>query len=119
MGLRWAIVEKWNAHAGVRQDLFGIIDIIALDPKRGVVGIQCCGVDFSNHLAKITRERSQNARDWLSAPGAYLELWSWSKVRGSPLRGWHIVDENVEETWALRIQKITLTDLSDVPSRAS
>ena len=27
------IVERWNAFAKIRQDLFGIIDILAIDTK--------------------------------------------------------------------------------------
>lgn len=49
-GRKCAIVEKWNAYAGplgIRQDLFGIIDVIALDPQRGVVGVQSCGSNFA------------------------------------------------------------------------
>ena len=44
-----AIVERFNQYAGEfgrREDLFGIIDILVLDPERGVVGIQACGQDF-------------------------------------------------------------------------
>jgi|TARA_R110000787_G_scaffold208328_1_gene318263 hypothetical protein len=34
------IVERWNAWAKIRQDLFGIIDILAIDSKGNTVGIQ-------------------------------------------------------------------------------
>ncbi|MHB1530468.1 MAG: hypothetical protein ACYCXT_13820 [Acidiferrobacteraceae bacterium] len=34
------VVEKWNPHAGVRQDLFGIIDVLAVGPG-GVLAVQC------------------------------------------------------------------------------
>src|SRR3954470_16685185 len=84
MGRVCAIVEKWNQHVGpygIRQDLFGIIDVIALDPQRGVVGIQSCGSNFSEHVHKFQNERAQECIDWLSTPGTVLELWGWRKVK--------------------------------------
>jgi len=79
-----AIVEKWNSFVGphgIRQDLFGIIDVIALDPERGVVGVQSCGSSFSEHLDKLLNERTQECIDWLETPGTVLELWGWRKVK--------------------------------------
>jgi len=100
------IVEKWNAFAGphgIRQDLFGIIDIIALDPERGVVGVQCCSGGFASHYKKITEERAQETIDWLQTPGAVLEIWSWRKLKlkrgGKAMR------------WKPKIVEITLKDL--------
>lgn len=80
-GCPCAIVEKWNAHARIRQDMFGIIDIIALDPARGVVGVQCTGNDFSGHFRKITEEKAKESLQWLETPGTVLELWAWRKVK--------------------------------------
>ena len=96
-GLICGIVERFNRFGGphgVRQDLFGIIDIIALNHGLrssnstklfggGVVGIQSCGTAFSEHFKKITVEKAQEARDWLLTPGTSLELWGWRKVRKS------------------------------------
>lgn len=100
-----AIVERWNAYAGphgLRQDLFGIIDVLALDPERGVVGIQSCGSDFAAHYRKLTEERAQELSDWLSTPGTSLELWSWRKVKLQ--RGGKAV------RWSPRIEKVVLAD---------
>lgn len=80
-GLECAIVEKWNAFAKRRQDMFGIIDIIALDPVRGVIGVQSTGTDFSGHHKKLTEDKAQECINWLSTPGANLELWGWRKVK--------------------------------------
>lgn len=92
------IVERFNQYAGpfgVRQDLFGIIDIIALDPERGVVGIQACGQDFAKHIRTITEEKAQESIDWLETKirchqcgilttATMLELWGWRKVKLRP-----------------------------------
>ena len=106
-----AIVEKWNQYAGphgIRQDLFGIIDILALDPERGVVGVQACGTDFSSHVTKLTQERTQECIDWLSTPGTRLELWGWRKLKlkkgGKAMR------------WTPRVREFTMEDFTEVES---
>ena len=96
--LRTAIVEKYNVHAfrpnggrGVRQDLFGIVDILSLQPGRGFVGIQVCGADFSEHVKKLTVEKSPECLSWLLTPGGFLELWGWRKLlvkRGGKAKKW-------------------------------
>lgn len=101
-----AIVERWNAYAGehgIRQDLFGIIDVLALDPERGVVGVQSTGLDFAAHFRTLTQERVQEVTDWLRTPGTLLELWGWRKVKLH--RG------GKAERWQPRIRVITLEDL--------
>ena len=104
-GARCAVVEKWNAYAGEhgkRIDLFGIIDILALDPS-GVIGIQSCGSDFAKHVEKIMVEHSQETLDWLSTPGTRLQLWGWRKIKlqkgGKAMR------------WSARVKEFTLEDL--------
>lgn len=99
------IVEKWIQHAGphgIRKDLFGIIDVLCLDPQRGIVGVQSCGSSFSAHRRKLTVEKYQETRDWLEA-GGKLELWGWRKVKVK--RGGKAV------RWQPRIESITLEDL--------
>jgi hypothetical protein len=83
-GLVCAIVEKFNPYAGahgIRQDLFGIIDVLALDPQLGVIGVQSTGTDFAGHKRKLLEDRYQECLDWLSTPGTQLELWGWRKVK--------------------------------------
>ena len=78
------VVERFNPYGGthgIRVDLFNIIDIIALDPERGVIGIQACGSDFAAHKKKILVEKYQETSDWLNTPGTSLELWGWRKLR--------------------------------------
>lgn len=108
-GLRCAIVEKWNAFIprpgggmGIRQDMFGIIDIIALDFDRGVVGVQSTGQDFAGHHRKLTHEKARYCRDWLRTPGTHLELWGWRKLK--KVRGKKAV------VWKPRIRIYTLDD---------
>lgn len=105
-GLVCAIVEKWNQYAGphgIRQDLFGIIDVLALGPE-GVIGVQSCGNAFSDHWKKLTVERAEETSAWLSTPSCTLELWAWRKVKLK--RG------GLAVRWEPRVQVITLDDVS-------
>lgn len=114
-GLECAIVEKYvgvvsrkssdggeSKRLGFRQDLFGIIDIIALGPS-GVIGVQSCGDSFSQHWNKLTIDKYQETHNWLSTPGCTLELWAWRKIKAK--RG------GKAEIWAPRVVEITMADL--------
>lgn len=99
-GYTSAIVEKWNSHTRTRHDLFGIIDIIALDPKNGVIGVQSTGSAFSEHYKKLTEEKATETRQWLETPGTQLVLIGWRKVK--KVRGGKVM------VWKPRILNITL-----------
>ena len=74
---------------GKRQDLFGFIDIVAIDPVDGIIGIQSCGQDFSDHIHKMMEERNEQMFEWLKH--AKVELWGWRRVklkRGSAAVRW-------------------------------
>ena len=105
-GVICAVVERFNPHVGehgIRQDLFGIIDIIALDPIRGVVGIQACSQSSASHLRKLKEEKSQECIDWLSTPGTKLEVWCWRKLKlkrgGKAMRWTPKITELSKKKW--------------------
>lgn len=120
-GFRCAIVERWNQyggplispkcpicgqgpkHRGVRNDLFEIIDVVALS-SAGIVGIQCCsGSGYQAHIRKMTIEKAGESVDWLKTPGCTLELWAWRRVKVK--RG------GKAEHWKPRIRIITIEDV--------
>ena len=79
-GYGWTaqVVERWNPHAGIRQDLFGGIDILAMTDG-GLVGIQACaGSGVASHLDKLAGE--PRMAEWLGT-GARLEVWGWRKTK--------------------------------------
>lgn len=78
MGWTSQIVEKWNVHAKVRQDLFGCIDLIVLDGQPGgPLGVQVCA--GSSHAARRTKALAEpRLAAWLAAP-ARFEVWSYAK----------------------------------------
>lgn len=81
LGRICGIVEKFQQYGGkfgIRQDLFGFIDIIAIDEFQGIVAIQSTGQDWSGHIKKIM-ELEEIVIKWLHH--APLELWAWRKVK--------------------------------------
>ncbi len=123
------ICERFLAHAGkaipvkgnprlrrktgVRKDLFGIIDLIALRPvyetlkvtlngmeqikdieyainppllySHELVGIQCFGRDFAEHKRKVLA--SKFAPLWLDSGNA-IELWGWRQLKDGNNKVW-------------------------------
>lgn len=116
-GLIADVVEHWNPYVkrpggvpGVRQDLFGIIDVLALDPQRGVVGIQCTtGGCMPEHRRKLLGTHAQMTRYWLMTPGAVLELWGWRKIKKKSAYGGY----TRQKVWEPRIEIVTLEMLDE------
>ena len=70
------VVEHWNPHARVRHDLFGFIDVLALDGE-STIGIQATSTsNLSSRLAKIHEHRHK--QPWLEA-GNRILVWGWAK----------------------------------------
>lgn len=105
------VVERWNPHVRIRQDLFGVVDLIAIVPPElmhgyvdaegntlmrsgAILAIQC-GVNTSGqhaaHRDKILAE--PRAKAWVDA-GGRLELWSWAKQG----------DRGKVKRWQLRVE---------------
>jgi hypothetical protein len=95
------VVERWQQHARVRIDLFGFIDVIAMDKGR-IIGIQCCA--YSGHAAhknKILTDCRDVARRWIRN-GGEIQLWSWKKVT-----------VGARQRWINRTEVITLRDFDE------
>jgi len=104
-GYQAGVVERWLRYAGEfgkRQDLFGIIDILATTPDT-TLGVQSCGNSFAKHYRKLTNEEVDGSYKWLICPHRKLEIWSWRKVKKR--RGGKVM------VWRPRIVEITLEDL--------
>lgn len=85
-------VESFNPYAGPfgqRKDLFGFIDLITIDPTKGIVAVQSFGEAWSSHVKKLQEERNEEMYEWLRH--AKLELIGWRKVlvkRGGKAKRW-------------------------------
>jgi len=105
------VVERFNQFAGphgIRQDLFGFIDLIALEPARGIIGVQCCA--RSGHAAHRTKIlENEIAPEWL-ATGGRIEIWSWAKQKVK--RG------GKAERWTPKVEEITAASFPAVAAGA-
>lgn len=79
MGYQAQVVEKWNAFAKIRIDLFGCIDIVAVRPGVPVLGVQC--TSHSNISSRVEKSLVLGQM-WLSTGHAQLEVWAWRKLKG-------------------------------------
>src|SRR3990167_540279 len=79
-GIICDVVERFNPYIGkfgARIDTFHFIDVLALDPIKGIVAVQCCGqTGHAEHKRKILE--NEIAPEWIKS-GGKIELWSWSK----------------------------------------
>lgn len=72
------VVERWNPHARIRQDLFGIIDVVAVGED--IVGVQATSAsNVSKRIAKITESA---ALPILRKAGIRVLVHGWRKVKG-------------------------------------
>jgi len=68
------VTEKWIPKSRIKQDLFGFIDLIALDMAgKRIIAIQCTdNTNFAARFRKITNDCRDNARAWVRSGG---EIW--------------------------------------------
>ena len=93
-GYTVAVVERWNPHAMIRQDLFGFADLLAIAPQ--MIAVQTTsGPNVSARIAKI--RDNPNAALWLAA-GHRIIVHGWSKrgPRGGR-KTWHCREEEITE----------------------
>lgn len=77
-GFRAAVVEKWNPHAKIRQDLFGIIDVLGVR-KGETIGVQA--TTFDNRLARVRKCAESDSIGDLRDADWTLEVHGWRKVK--------------------------------------
>lgn len=59
-------------------DLFGCIDILAVHPREGILGVQACA--RASAAARLVKAAAQDdLRVFLAAPGTRFSVWSWAK----------------------------------------
>lgn len=73
-----AIVEKWNPHVRIRQDLFGFADLLAMKPGEIPRLIQVTSSGWASRIAKIKDE--PKAAIALAA-GFQIEVHGWRKLK--------------------------------------
>ena len=72
-----AVVEKWNHVVGIRQDMMGILDIIAIN-ARATIGVQSTSkAQMAAHRDKL--RQADTTAFWMSGP-RFLVLAGWSQA---------------------------------------
>ena len=72
------VVEHWNSHARIRQDLFGIIDVLALCGAETVAVQTTTAANVPARIRKIVD--SQNI-DAMHQAGWTVRVHGWAKVK--------------------------------------
>ena len=79
----WEIdsAESFNPYSGRKKDLFGFIDLIALDGET-IIAIQATsGSNASARVKKILEEQAHLAELWIRSGGRVLVI-AWRKLKG-------------------------------------
>jgi hypothetical protein len=76
-------VEKWNAHAHIRQDLFGFVDVLCMNGTSFIAVQSTTGDHAAERIAKIKLE--PRALLWLQT-GGRIFVHGWRKLTNA--RSW-------------------------------
>ena len=82
--------------SGIRKDLWGCVDILALDGQPGSLGVQACAASSMSERARKAVAIPE-LKAWL-AHGNRWECWGWAQ-RGPA---------GVRKIWTVRIQRVRL-----------
>lgn len=70
------VVETWNPHARVRNDLFGFVDVLAL---RGAETLAVQATSADNVSARVHKIADHPNLPAVREAGWRIEVWGWSK----------------------------------------
>lgn len=90
-GWRVAIVEKWNHHCKIRQDLWGFADLIAMNPTEG----RTCLIQTTSASNFSARKKKV-----LANPDAHLWITTGNEIF---IHGWK---KNKSNRWECREERL-------------
>lgn len=103
-GYMVGLVEKWNQHAKIRQDLFNAFDLVAVDAAcKGVLGVQVTsGSNVSARVKKLLELPITPI--WLQA-GNRIEVHGW-RLAGKGRKTWQarkvcLVYTHRDDSWQI------------------
>jgi hypothetical protein len=74
-----AIVEHWNPFARVRQDLFGFIDILAINDDGEVLAVQT--TSYTNISARVKKIAENEHIGRVRKANWRIEVHGWRKIK--------------------------------------
>jgi hypothetical protein len=83
-GYTVAVVEKWNPHARIRQDLFNVFDLLALPSDGSGNPMHPLAVQVtsrSNMSARINKITAQPEAEMWCRCGGLIEVHGWDKYK--------------------------------------
>lgn len=89
------VVEQNVPHCNVKRDLWGFVDILAIDPAGVLYGLQV--TDGSHHANRRDKILASPALPAWCQHGRVVELWSWSLAGARGTRKhWTLRRERIE-----------------------
>jgi carbonic anhydrase len=73
------VVEHWNPHAGIRQDLFGFVDVLAVRRGETLAVQTTSAANVSARVRKIAEHENVAA---VREAGWAIRVHGWKKVAG-------------------------------------
>lgn len=123
------VVEKWipAKAGGFRKDLFGFIDIIAVNDNE-TLAVQACsggtktsGGDEMVRVTKIMQEKGREAAIWLRGPNRRIEVWGWKHKSIEGLsKSWFprkiemVLEADGTITWR-EVQSVPISPIKNLP----
>lgn len=73
------VVEKWNPHARIRQDLFGFVDVVAVRRNETLAVQATSASNVASRVSKIAEHPNVGA---VREAGWRIVVWGWAKKSG-------------------------------------
>lgn len=84
-GYRPAVVERWNPHTNIRQDLFGCIDVLAIGNGE-TIAVQC--TSKQNMRSRINKIQDSDALFDMRDAGWRVLVHGWHQPKKKPGTRW-------------------------------
>lgn len=72
------VVEHWNHHAKIRQDLFGFIDVLGVK-RDSTIAIQA--TSYTNVRNRVKKIQEHDNINKVREANWQIEVWGWHKVK--------------------------------------
>lgn len=77
MGCLAQVTERWNSFARIRQDLFGVVDVLAIAPDGTTIAVQT--TSGSNVSARVQKIADAPETVFMRKAGWRILVWGWRK----------------------------------------
>ena len=85
--------DRTIPHCFITKDLFGMFDLLAVSPGRGILGIQVTGgTSTSNFHARVEKIKAEPRHAIWLASGGRIQVWSYEKVSDTKERALRILE---------------------------